>query len=71
MIDLGKVRQYYIACGYTDLRYGIDRLVQVVNLQYGQQLSESSLFLFCGILGECTCFIRAENVDGTEILNRI
>ena len=26
MIDLSKVRNYYIACGYTDLRYGIDGL---------------------------------------------
>ena len=26
MIDLAKVRNYYIACGYTDLRLGIDGL---------------------------------------------
>ena len=26
MIDLGKVRNYYIACSYTDLRLGIDGL---------------------------------------------
>ena len=24
MIDLSKVRNYYVACGYTDLRLGID-----------------------------------------------
>lgn len=26
MIDLSKVRNYYVACGYTDLRRGIDGL---------------------------------------------
>ena len=30
MIDLAKVRNYYIACGYTDLRLGIDGLAAVV-----------------------------------------
>ena len=48
MIDLTKVRNYYIACGYTDLRLGIDGLVAVVTQQYGSHLDEESLFLFCG-----------------------
>lgn len=30
MIDLTKFRNYYIDCGYTDLRLGIDRLASVV-----------------------------------------
>ena len=30
MIDLRKVRNFYIACGYTDLRLGIDGLAAVV-----------------------------------------
>jgi transposase len=47
MIDLSKVKRYYIACGYTDLRYGIDGLANVVQ-QYSQHLDEESLFLFCG-----------------------
>ena len=47
MMDLSKVRNYYIACGYTDLRLGIDGLAAVVTQQYGSQLSEESLFLFC------------------------
>ena len=33
MIDLTKVRSYYIACGYTDLRLGIDGLAAVVTQQ--------------------------------------
>lgn len=48
MIDLSKVRNYYIACGYTDLRLGIDGLAAVVTQQYSGQLDEESLFLFCG-----------------------
>ncbi len=34
MIDLTKVRNYYVACGYTDLRLGIDGLAGVVTQQY-------------------------------------
>ena len=48
MIDLSKVRNYYVACGYTDLRRGIDGLASIVTLQYGQEMKEDSLFLFCG-----------------------
>ena len=48
MIDLGRVQKYYVACGYTDLRRGIDGLAAIVSAQYGQELREDSLFLFCG-----------------------
>ena len=48
MIDLSKVQNYYVACGYTDLRRGIDGLAAIVSQQYGSRLSEESLFLFCG-----------------------
>lgn len=48
MIDLSKVRNYYVACGYTDLRLGIDGLAAIVTQQYGRTLNEESLFLFCG-----------------------
>ena len=44
MIDLGKVRSYYVACGYTDLRCGIDGLAAIVTQQYGKSLDEESLF---------------------------
>ena len=48
MIDLSQVRNYYVACGYTDLRRGIDGLASIVMEQYGTELDEESLFLFCG-----------------------
>ena len=48
MLDMSQVRNYYIAVGYTDLRRGIDSLAAIVQLQYGQEPREDSLFLFCG-----------------------
>lgn len=48
MLDLSNINNYYIACGYTDLRRGIDGLAQIVTLQYGYEINENSLFLFCG-----------------------
>ena len=48
MIDLSKVRHFYVAYGYTDLRFGIDGLAAVVTQQFGGHLDEESLFLFCG-----------------------
>jgi len=48
MIDLSRVSKYYVACGYTDLRRGIDGLAAMVTQQFGKGLREDSLFLFCG-----------------------
>ena len=39
----------YIACGYTDLRYGIDGLAQAVKERFAlTPFSANTLFLFCG-----------------------
>lgn len=48
MLDLRRVKNYYIACGYTDLRRGIDGLCGIVAGQFGMEIDEESLFLFCG-----------------------
>ncbi len=48
MMDLSRVSKYYVACGYTDLRRGIDGLAAIVTRQFGKELREDSLFLFCG-----------------------
>ena len=58
MIDLSKVRNYYVACGYTDLRLGIDGLAAVVTQQYGSHFNEESLFL---------CKFRPRSRTCTEI----
>ena len=33
MMDLSRVSKYYVACGYTDLRRGIDGLAAIVTQQ--------------------------------------
>ncbi len=48
MINITKVKNFYIACGYTDMRKQIDGLAAVVQLKFGMELTEDSLFLFCG-----------------------
>ena len=48
MLDFSRVQNYYIACGYTDMRKQIDGLAAVVELQFGKKLDETAVFLFCG-----------------------
>lgn len=38
----------YIACGYTDLRRGIDGLAGIVQRQFSLDPFTNTLFLFCG-----------------------
>lgn len=38
----------YIACGYTDLRQGIDSLAVVVQKRFNLDPMSKALFLFCG-----------------------
>lgn len=38
----------YIACGYTDLRRGIDGLAGIVQRQFNLDPFTNTLFLFCG-----------------------
>lgn len=43
------IKKTYIACGYTDLRYGIDGLASLVQNQFDlDPFDEGTLFLFCG-----------------------
>ena len=48
MIDIARIKRYYIACGYTDLRCGIEGLACIVRQQYKTELDDETLFLFCG-----------------------
>lgn len=38
----------YIACGYTDLRRGIDGLASIVETQFKMDPFQKAIFLFCG-----------------------
>lgn len=47
--DAAKIRRVVIACGFVDLRKGIDGLAQIVGAKYKQNPFEAgTLFLFCG-----------------------
>lgn len=46
--DFTKADKIYIACGYTDLRRGIDGLAGMVEQQFQLNPFSNSLFLFCG-----------------------
>ena len=48
MFDFSRVKNHYIACGYTDMRRQIDGLVSMVEIQFDRKLDETSIFLFCG-----------------------
>ena len=46
--DFTSADQVYIACGYTDLRKGIDGLARLVQQQFELDPFTNTLFLFCG-----------------------
>ena len=47
MIDLNDVKHIYVACGYTDLRKGIDGYASIVNGKLKLNPFDNTLFLFC------------------------
>ena len=46
--DFAGADRVYIACGYTDLRRGIDGLASIVQAQFQLDPFTNTLFLFCG-----------------------
>ena len=46
--DFTGADQVYIACGYTDLRKGIDGLARLVQQPFELDPVSNTLFLFCG-----------------------
>ena len=46
--DFKGADKVYIACGYTDLRKGIDGLSTMVRQQFALDPFTNTLFLFCG-----------------------
>ncbi|EGD47644.1 IS66 Orf2 family protein [Ruminiclostridium papyrosolvens DSM 2782] len=46
--DAAGFDQIYIACGYTDLRCGIDGLAAIVQNEFKLNPFQNTLFLFCG-----------------------
>lgn len=48
LTDYFQTRKIYVACGYTDLRCGIDGLVGIVKNKFELNPYEDALFMFCG-----------------------
>ena len=48
MLDVTRAARLYLACGYTDLRRGIDGLASIVQQRFRLDPFSDSLFLFCG-----------------------
>lgn len=48
LVDWHAPHHIYLVCGKTDLRKGIDGLAMVIAENYGLELYDGSLFLFCG-----------------------
>ena len=46
--DFTGASHIYIACGYTDMRMGIDGLAGIVEREFHLDPFSDSLFLFCG-----------------------
>lgn len=46
--DFSGAEHIYIACGYTDIRKGIDGLAATVTQRFMLDPFSNSLFLFCG-----------------------
>ena len=46
--DFKGADKVYIACGFTDLRRGIDGLAGIVKEQFNLDPFSNTLFLFCG-----------------------
>ena len=46
--DFSGADQVYVACGYTDLRKGIDGLAALVQHSFRLDPFTNTLFLFCG-----------------------
>lgn len=46
--DFTGAARIYIACGYTDLRRGIDGLASIIQQQFSLDPFSNTLFLFCG-----------------------
>jgi transposase len=47
--DVAEIRRVVLACGYVDLRKGIDGLSMIIGYKYKQNpFEKGTLFLFCG-----------------------
>ena len=58
----------YIACGYTDLRHGIDGLATLVESQFQMDPFQRALFLFCGKRRDRIKALRPRSTEKVQAL---
>ena len=48
MLDFSRVQNYFIACGYTDMRKSIDGLCAIIQNEFYMNIERNAIYLFCG-----------------------
>lgn len=48
LTDIAQIQSIYLACGYTDMRRGVDGLAAIVQQNFKLDPFTNSVFLFCG-----------------------
>ena len=67
VIRANGVEAEFPSGGYTDMRKQIDGLAALVQIQFGQEMEETSLYLFCGRRADR---IKALYWDGTGYMEK-
>ena len=69
-LDTTRYPRIFIICGYTDLRKGATKLVNIVRAEYGVDVyDKGSIFLFCGRKASTIKAISWEG-DGMLLLSK-
>ena len=69
-LDPNKYSRIFIACGYTDLRMGYVRLMDLISYQFKlDPYDKNSLFLFCGRKANTIKAITFEG-DGVVVMSK-
>jgi len=69
-LDCTKYTKIIIACGHTDLRYGIKGLTDIIKYKYRlDYFNRNAIFLFCGRSGHTIKAITFEG-DGHVLLTK-
>lgn len=69
-LDLNKYTKIYIVCGYTDLRKGINGLMNIIQFRFDMDpYDQNAIYLFCGNKGSVIKGIVWEG-DGMVLLTK-
>ena len=69
LIDINDIRHFYIICGATDFRKGIEGCVQIVSQIDGLDPFSESIFLFCNKRKDALKVLHFD-LNGFELLTK-